>query len=137
MAASKEGSAPQLLLHQFHAAILGTTLFRIVGCYGSAWAVSQSVQPGGSHTVFGRQYRGNRIRSPFRKFQVQIERPLIIRMPYYVEIKLRVLLQQVRDFLERSIRFRLHLGLARVEVDAVDRRMAGAANVSTKGFGVH
>jgi hypothetical protein len=32
----------------------------------------------GSHTVFGRQYGENRIRSPFRKFQVQIERLLII-----------------------------------------------------------
>ena len=46
-------------------------------------------------------------------------------------------MQQVRDFLERGIRFRLHLGLPRVEVDAVHRRVAVAANVSPEGFGVH
>ena len=70
------------------------------------------------------------------KLHVGVEPADIIGVTDHVHLQARIVLQQPGDLLQGRFRLGFEHGLAGVEVDAVDGRMAGAADVLGEGVGV-
>ena len=61
----------------------------------------------------------------------------VIGLSYHVQFELSILLKEPGDFLERGVRLRLHIGFPGIEIDAVDRSVAGAIDVAGEARSIH
>jgi hypothetical protein len=117
-------------LTKFNAAIHRAPVLGVVRRERRVRAVAIRLEPVGSHAILRAEQLHHRRRTAPGEIHVRGQTANIIGVAHHVGPEHRVLLQQLRHFLQRGRGRRFDLGLSGIEEDSVHHGMAGAGQTA-------
>ena len=94
---------------------------------GASKSDTRGAQPRRTDAVVLHQLGGDRFGAPSRQIKIVGVGALVVGVADDEDVEPQLGGQQLRDLFERRAAFRLHLGLVGIEIDAIERDVAGLA----------
>ena len=118
---------PELRRYQFHATVQRAAGFGGVRADRGEKPDARGAQAGLRDAIGLHQLRGDRLGAPPRQIEIVVERALAVGVADDEDVELRLAAQEFRDLLQRRAALGLDHRLVGVEIDAVERDVAGLA----------
>src|SRR6266849_7081092 len=130
-------SLPALRRDQLHPAVERPAGLSRVGADRREQADTGGAQPWLGDAIALHQLLGDRLGAAARQIEIVVERALAVGVADDEDVELRLARQQLGDLFQRRAAFRLDHRLVGVEVDAIQRDVAGVAEALGHRGGIH